>query len=49
MKNSGYDYRGQIDIRAGGLTVLAYLARKYRHSSETVWRDRLDGGPNFPG
>ncbi len=44
MKNSGYEYREQIDIRVSGLTVLAYLVRKYRHSSETVWRGRLEKG-----
>ncbi len=47
MKNNGYEYRGQIDIRSGGLTAPAYLALKYRHSTETVWRDRIDSGQIF--
>jgi 23S rRNA pseudouridine1911/1915/1917 synthase len=47
MKNSGYEYSERIDIRGRGLTVLTYLVRKYRHSPETVWRDRLDRGEIF--
>ncbi|MGA2402003.1 MAG: RluA family pseudouridine synthase [Syntrophobacteraceae bacterium] len=47
MKNSGYEYREQIDIRGSGLSVPAYLARKYRHSSENVWRDRIERGEIF--
>ena len=42
--NNGFEYREQIDNRGSGLTVLAYLARKYRHSTEAAWLDRLDAG-----
>ncbi len=42
--NSGFEYRERIDGRGGGLAVLAYLARSYRHSSEQAWRDRLENG-----
>jgi 23S rRNA pseudouridine1911/1915/1917 synthase len=47
MKNSGYEYRDQIDMRGGGITVSAYLALKYRHSSESVWRERVERGEIF--
>ncbi len=47
MKNSGYEYREQIDIRGSGVTLLAHLTRKYRHSSEAVWRDRIERGEIF--
>jgi 23S rRNA pseudouridine1911/1915/1917 synthase len=42
--NQGFEYRVQIDGRGGGLTVLAYLARNYRHSSEEEWQNRLEHG-----
>ncbi|MHC1728438.1 MAG: RluA family pseudouridine synthase [Syntrophobacteraceae bacterium] len=42
--NSGFEYREQIDNRGRGLTVLTYLARYYRHSSEEVWRLRIEQG-----
>ena len=42
--NYGFVYRKQIDGCAGGLSVLAYLARCYRHSSEGQWRERLQQG-----
>ena len=44
MKNNGYEYRGRVDAWGGGLTIAAYLARKYPHSPETVWRDRIERG-----
>jgi 23S rRNA pseudouridine1911/1915/1917 synthase len=44
MKNSGYEYREQVDVWGSGLTIPAYLARKYTHSSEIVWRDRIGRG-----
>jgi 23S rRNA pseudouridine1911/1915/1917 synthase len=42
--NQGFEYRERIDRRAASLTVLAYLSRRYRHSSEAVWRERLERG-----
>ncbi|BDP42687.1 RNA pseudouridine synthase [Deinococcus aetherius] len=42
--NGGYTYREQLGPHAGGLTVLAYLTRHYGHSTEGVWRARLERG-----
>jgi 23S rRNA pseudouridine1911/1915/1917 synthase len=42
--NSGFAYRGRIGAEAEGETVLAYLARRYRHTAEAEWRDRIAGG-----
>ena len=42
--NLGYDYREQIGARGSGATVLAYLARRYPHSTAEVWRERLAAG-----
>lgn len=42
--NTGFEYREQVGPEAGGETVLAYLARRYRHSSETVWSGRIAAG-----
>lgn len=44
MKNNGYEYRGRVDAWGRGLTIAAYLARKYPHSPETVWRGRIERG-----
>lgn len=45
--NQGYEYRERIDHRGAGLTVLAYLSRTYRHSSEEEWRNRVESGGIF--
>ncbi len=45
--NNGFEYREQIDNRGNGLTVLAYLARNYRHSSWGDWQGRLEAGQIF--
>lgn len=42
--NSGFEYREEIGPGSAGLTVLAYLAGRYRHSSESAWRDRIARG-----
>jgi 23S rRNA pseudouridine1911/1915/1917 synthase len=42
--NAGFEYRERVDARAAGETVLAHLARRYRHSDETAWRARIQGG-----
>lgn len=39
--NRGFEYREQIDGRSAGLTVLEYLAGRYRHSSLEQWQARL--------
>ena len=42
--NEGFTYRERID--AGGLptTLLAYLGRRYRHSSTLEWKARIEAG-----
>ncbi|MGV8075589.1 MAG: RluA family pseudouridine synthase [Syntrophobacteraceae bacterium] len=42
--NHGFEYREQIDNRGSGLTVLDYLSRRYLHSSEEEWRNRIENG-----
>ena len=40
----GFEYRAIVGPEAAGETVLAHLARSYRHSSEAVWRERIAAG-----
>jgi 23S rRNA pseudouridine1911/1915/1917 synthase len=42
--NDGYAYRSVIRTSEAGCSVLAYLAGRYRHSTEAVWRERLQRG-----
>ena len=42
--NQGYVYTEQLGVEARGQTALSYLAARWRHSPEEVWRERLDGG-----
>jgi 23S rRNA pseudouridine1911/1915/1917 synthase len=42
--NSGFEYREQVGPEAAGRTVLAWLTRRYRHSTEVAWRERIAGG-----
>jgi len=42
--NGGFEYRERLGPEANGSTVLAWLALKHRHSSEPVWRARIDAG-----
>jgi 23S rRNA pseudouridine1911/1915/1917 synthase len=42
--NAGYEYREEVGPDAAGRTVLAWLSRRYRHSTEAVWRDRIAAG-----
>ena len=42
--NLGFAYREQIGPETAGATVLEHLARRYRHSSEAVWRRRMAAG-----
>lgn len=42
--NGGYEYREQVGPEAAGSSVLAWLARRHRHSSEAVWRGRVEMG-----
>lgn len=41
MINQGWSYREQVDRRAAGQTVLEYYTRRYRHSSELEWQERI--------
>jgi 23S rRNA pseudouridine1911/1915/1917 synthase len=47
MKNSGYEYRDQVEGWGGGLALSVYLAGKYPHSPQTVWRERMERGQIF--
>jgi 23S rRNA pseudouridine1911/1915/1917 synthase len=42
--NAGFEYREAIGPEAAGRTVLAWLSRRYRHSTETTWRERIASG-----
>jgi 23S rRNA pseudouridine1911/1915/1917 synthase len=42
--NAGFEYHEEVGPAAAGRTVLGWLAARYRHSSEAVWRDRLAAG-----
>jgi 23S rRNA pseudouridine1911/1915/1917 synthase len=42
--NAGFEYREHVGPEATGRTVLAWLARRYRHSSEAAWRERIASG-----
>lgn len=42
--NGGFEYREQVGREAAGRSVLAWLARRHGHSSEAVWRDRVEAG-----
>jgi 23S rRNA pseudouridine1911/1915/1917 synthase len=42
--NGGYSYRDQIGRAPVGSTVVGYLAGRYRHSPEALWRLRVGRG-----
>ena len=42
--NEGFEYRERIGAEADGECLLAYLARRYRHSTAEEWKDRIDSG-----
>jgi 23S rRNA pseudouridine1911/1915/1917 synthase len=42
--NEGFDYHEEIGPTEEGRTVLAHLASRYRHSTESVWRERIERG-----
>lgn len=55
-QNNGCDYSEQLGADADNRTVLEYLSRRYRHSSEAEWAARIasgqvfiDGRPALPG
>ncbi len=42
--NAGFEYREQVGPEAGGRTVLDHLSERYRHSSASVWSERIAEG-----
>jgi 23S rRNA pseudouridine1911/1915/1917 synthase len=42
--NGGFEYREEVGVAAAGRTVLAWLAHRYRHSTEPTWRERIASG-----
>lgn len=42
--NAGYEYREEVGPEAAGRTVLAWLSRRYQHSTEAAWRARIADG-----
>lgn len=42
--NEGCEYRERIGPGDDGLAVLSYLSRRYGHSSEAEWRERIAAG-----
>jgi 23S rRNA pseudouridine1911/1915/1917 synthase len=47
--NDGFEYREQVGPEAAGRTVLDHLAARHRHSTITVWRERIDAGEVYLG
>jgi 23S rRNA pseudouridine1911/1915/1917 synthase len=44
VMNRGWTYRAQVDASRAGVTVLDYLADRYRHTDRAGWARRLDDG-----
>jgi 23S rRNA pseudouridine1911/1915/1917 synthase len=44
MVNRGYDYPDRISTSDSGVPVLAFYARRYRHSAEAEWADKIKRG-----
>lgn len=44
MKNRGYGYPDRVPSADEGLTVLAFYARRYTHSTEAEWRRKIESG-----
>lgn len=42
--NAGFTYSEIIDHRGLGTVLVAYLARRYAHTSEAEWRERIRSG-----
>lgn len=42
--NQGFAYCEQLGPEADGLTALAYLSRRYEHSTEAEWAERIASG-----
>ena len=55
-RNDGFSYRERLGPGAESETLLAYLCRRYRHSSPSEWAARIEAGdvlvdakPSAPG
>lgn len=44
MRNNGYDYPDRVTAADSGVPVLAFYARRYRHSTETEWAGKIKLG-----
>jgi 23S rRNA pseudouridine1911/1915/1917 synthase len=44
MKNDGYDYPDRVARSEAGLSALSFYARRYRHSTEAEWREKIGRG-----
>jgi len=44
MKNKGYHYPDRVSAEDEGLTIVAFYARRYRHSNADEWRDKVGLG-----
>jgi 23S rRNA pseudouridine1911/1915/1917 synthase len=42
--NEGFEYSEEVGAAGAGRSVLAHLTDRYRHSSESVWRERIGRG-----
>ncbi|VEP12148.1 putative enzyme [Hyella patelloides LEGE 07179] len=40
--NDGWVYRDKVNKSGAGQTVLQYYTKRYRHSTETQWRERIE-------
>ncbi len=47
MKNSGYDYPDRVSRIDEGLSVASFYTRRYPHSTEDAWRQRIQAGQVF--
>ena len=44
MRNNGYDYPDRISRPDDGSSVLSFYSRRYRHSTEAEWREKIERG-----
>jgi 23S rRNA pseudouridine1911/1915/1917 synthase len=44
VENQGYSYKEQVGAEAAGSSVLAWLSRRYTHSTVDVWLQRIAAG-----
>jgi 23S rRNA pseudouridine1911/1915/1917 synthase len=47
QQNQGWIYREQVPKSGADQTVLQYYSQKYRHSTETQWREKIIAGQIF--